>query len=207
MTRTVIGWENFELLHNSAGGILIKYIGNIFTGTKADVSQELDSFRRGQGLHASRLASSQVSQAQPILCLTVPCPSLFLSLATGCSGCPGLGLFCCSAGTGWQRGQKLVLPPARAACRGKSWSGGPGGHFSRSCRHLKLDILGISVAANSILTASLSRMDTRDVTCDNQPLLARIACWPTATALGKFRGGYDEKGELSKLWSNVSYLF
>lgn len=98
MARTVIGWENFELLHNSAGGILIKYIGNIFTATKADVSQEQGSFRRGQGHRASRPASSQVSQHSPS-CAS-QCHSLPFSLVAGCCGCPGLGLFCCSAGTG-----------------------------------------------------------------------------------------------------------
>lgn len=34
MARTVIGWENFELLHISTGGILILSIGNIFIDRK-----------------------------------------------------------------------------------------------------------------------------------------------------------------------------
>lgn len=34
MARIVIGWENFELLHISTGGILILYIGNIFIDHK-----------------------------------------------------------------------------------------------------------------------------------------------------------------------------
>lgn len=97
MARTVIGWENFELLCNSTGGILMKYIGNIFTATKADVSQERDSFRGGQG-HRAWLPGEP---AQPILCLTVPQPLPF----PGCRLQPGLGLFCCSAGTGGSVGR------------------------------------------------------------------------------------------------------
>lgn len=76
---------------------------------KANVSQERDSFRRGQGRHASRLACSQVSQAQSqacrVLCLAVPCPSPCVSPITACCSCSGLDLLCCSAGTRSQRGQ------------------------------------------------------------------------------------------------------
>lgn len=79
MARTVIGWENFELLCNSTGGILIKYIGNIFTATKADVSQERDSF----GGAKVTMPGSQVSQHSPS-CAS-QCHSLCLSLAAGCS--------------------------------------------------------------------------------------------------------------------------
>lgn len=204
MARTLIGWENFELLHNSTGGILIKYIGNIFTAMKASRVRFIQEGPRWPYLSDCQLPGKP-GTAHPVphnpLSQPLPFPGYRLLWL------PRTGLFHCWAGTEWQCGQRLVLPPARAACRGDPCSGGPGGHFSRSCKHLKLDILGNSVAADSILTASLSRMDTRDGACDNHPLLAHIACWPTATALRKFMGGYGEKGESSELWSTVSYLF
>lgn len=77
---------------------------------KANVSQERDSLRRGQGHRASRLAGSQVNQAQSpasrVLRLAVPCPGHRIHPAAGGCSCSGLDLVAAWAAA-------VVLPPAR----------------------------------------------------------------------------------------------
>lgn len=139
------------------------------------MSQERDSLRRGQGRCASRLAGSQVSQAQSpasrVLRLAVPCPGHRIHPTAGGS----------ILGSG----------------RGAASSQGPSGRSTADSTQQAiradpaqtefLGTLGISVAVSSILIARLCGADARDVMSVTPsgmwwlPVSQQLCHWATAT--------------------------